>query len=236
MINCVIIEDENLAQKGLMKLISKCSCLKLVAVFDEVSEFENFLISKPNEVINLILLDIELPRRNGINFLKENDIKIPVIITTAYNQYAIEGYELDIVDYLLKPIDEERFLKAIYKAEQYIEYLNFTENEKENFCYVKSDKTLERVNFNDVIYVEAMRNYVIYHLINNKRIITYSSLKSIEAGLPAKQFVRIQKSFIVNTKRITKIEKGAVYINELEIKINREHKNEIIQKLLQATS
>jgi two-component system, LytTR family, response regulator len=230
MIHCVIIEDEHLAQQGLIKLINKTEKLQLISVFDEVNDFENFIKINPNTPIQLIFLDVELPKKNGIEFLKTSNIKIPVIITTAYHQYAVEGYALSVMDYLLKPIDEERFLSAIAKTEQYISYLNFKES---NFyCYIKSDKAMERVDFMDILYIEAMRNYVIYYLTDNRRLVSYSSLKNVEVELPPNQFIRIQKSFIVNTKKISKIEKGSVFINELEIKINRENKNEIIQKLL----
>lgn len=232
MINCVLIEDELLAQKGLIKLINQTSLLKLIAVFDDIDGFEKYLQANPNNDINLLFLDIELPKLNGITYLKNNNLEIPVIITTAYNQYAIEGYELNVVDYLLKPIDIERFLKAIKKAEQYISYLGFRDGYASNFFYIKSDKVLEKVFFDDINYVEAMRNYVIFHLTNNKRIISYNSLKNVSNSLPKNLFIKVQKSFIANRSKINKIEKGSIFINDFEIKLNREHKNEIIQKLL----
>jgi DNA-binding LytR/AlgR family response regulator len=230
MINCIIIEDEIFAQLGLSKLIKENEGLNLLAAFDNIEEFEEFVINKPSSTLDLLFLDIELPKVNGLDYLKKKPSDIPVVITTAYNQYAVEGYELNVLDYLLKPINKERFEKTIQKASDYITYQHLKNKEKENYCYIKTDKVIERVSYSDIVYVEAMRNYVVYYL-DNRKIVHYNSLKNVESVLPQAQFVKVQKSFIVNAQRVEKIEKGKVFIKGIEIKLNREHKHEIIQRL-----
>jgi DNA-binding LytR/AlgR family response regulator len=230
MINCVIIEDEPLAQIGLRNLIKPFTLLNIVTVCDNIGDFLQFRDANPDKTIDLIFLDIELPGMNGIEFMRKIALDIPVIVTTAYNQYAIEGFELNVLDYLLKPISRERFSQAITKAESYISYRKAKHPEKSGFIYIRSDKTIEKVILSELFLVEAMRNYVIYHC-ENKRLICYNSLKNAESELPGDTFVKVQKSFIVNKYKIDKIEKGQVYIRDKKISITREAKNDIILKL-----
>lgn len=232
MINCVIIEDESLAQLGLIKLVKKNAALKLISVFSDALEFENFVIKNPELTIHLIFMDIELPGINGIIFLKQNAIKIPVIITTAYHQYAMDGYELDVIDYLLKPIHEARFVKAVKKAEQYISYRQFKEKPNEHFCYVKSKNVLEKVLFKDILYIEVTGNYVVYHLTHRRHLMSHNSLKNIQSDLPNDQFIRIHKSFIINKTQIDRIEKGTVFIKNVQIAISRSYRQGAIEKLM----
>jgi two-component system, LytTR family, response regulator len=232
MINCVIIEDEPLAQNGLINLIRPYPVLKLLTVCDDIKDFLEFQKANNEKRVDLLFLDIELPGINGINFLRSAQLEMPVVLTTAYNEYAIEGYELNVLDYLLKPISKERFRQTIAKAEHYIESLKKA-SALADFVYVKSDKTIEKVMLNDLILVEAMRNYVIYHC-EKQKLICYTPLKSVEQSLPPDTFVRIQKSFIVNKNKIQKIEKGYVMIQNRTITLNRENKSEIIKRLMSA--
>jgi DNA-binding LytR/AlgR family response regulator len=228
MIKCIIIEDEPLAQKGLLNLIKQMDNIKVTGVCDDIADFFNFqktMVDKPD----LLLLDIELPGMSGIDFLRDMHPGIPVILTTAYHQFALESYELNVLDYLLKPISKERFTQAVQKAEHYIAFKR-QEFEKHDFIYVKSDKIIEKIMFSQLNYVEAMRNYVIYHC-EGKRIISYSSLKSTEILLASNQFVKVQKSFIVNKAKVQKIERGYVFVNQKSISINRENKHKIIHLL-----
>jgi DNA-binding LytR/AlgR family response regulator len=229
MVNCVIIEDEPLAQKGLLNLIRPMENIRVMSVCDDVEDFLNFQETS-TEKPDLLLLDIELPGMSGIRFLRDVQPGIPVILTTAYHQFALEGYELNVLDYLLKPISKERFLQAIQKAEQYISFSKNKSSEKQDFIYVRSEKIIEKIVFDELYYVEAMRNYVIYHC-EKRRLICYNSLKNTELLLPTDRFVKIQKSFIVNKEKVQKIEKGCVFIHQKSIAINRENKNRIIQLL-----
>lgn len=229
MINCVIIEDEPLAQKGLLNLIRPMEDIRVMSVCDDVEDFLNFQESSPDKP-DLLLLDIELPGMSGITFLRKLQPGIPVILTTAYHQFAVESYELNVLDYLLKPISKERFQQAIQKADQYIAFSKNKSPEKQDFIYVRSEKIIEKIVFDELYYVEAMRNYVIYHG-EKRKLICYNSLKNTELLLPADRFVKVQKSFIVNKEKVQKIEKGCVFVHNKSIAINREHKNRIIQLL-----
>jgi two-component system LytT family response regulator len=230
MINCVIIEDEPLAQNGLINLIKPYASLNILAVCDNVEDFLQFQNNNKDKTTDLIFLDIELPGMNGINFLRAVKPDIPIVLTTAYNEFAIEGYELNVLDYLLKPISKARFAQAILKAEQYIGFLNQKSNSEPDFMYIKSDKVLEKISFSEIILVEAMRNYVIYEC-DKRKLVCYTSLKRVEQLLPSGQFIKIQKSFIVNKNKIDKIEKGSVFINNKNISINRENRSAIVKRL-----
>ncbi len=229
MINCVIIEDEPLAQTGLVNLIKPFAGVAVLQVCDDVHDFLQFQKASATR-IDLIFLDIELPGMNGISFLRELQPDIPVVLTTAYNQYAIESYELNVLDYLLKPISKERFAQALQKVENYISFTRTQAGDKHDFTYVKSEKVIEKVFFNEIVLIEAMRNYVIYHC-EKRKLICYNSLKNTEQTLPSEQFIKIQKSFIINKNKIQKIEKGYVTIHQKTIAINRENKSDIIRRL-----
>jgi len=229
MVNCVIIEDEPLAQKGLLNLSKAMENLRVMSVCDSVEEFLDFQQTSTDKP-DLLFLDIQLPGMSGIRFLRELPPGVPVILTTAYHQFAVESYELNVLDYLLKPISKERFQQAIQKAEQYIAFSKSRSPEKQDFIYVRSEKIIEKIVFDELCYVEAMRNYVIYHS-EKRRLICYNSLKNTELLLPADRFVKVQKSFIVNKEKVQKIEKGCVFVHNKSIAINRAHKNRIIQLL-----
>ena len=232
MINCVIIEDEPLAQSGLINLMKDHSSLYLLSVCDDIKDFLSFQKTNQDKAIDLIFLDIELPGMNGINFLQTAELEIPVVLTTAYNEFAMEGYELNVLDYLLKPISKVRFKKTIEKAENYINFLRSNYRDHQNFLYIKSDKAIEKVFHDEIILIESMRNYVIYHC-DKRKLICYTALKNVEQNLPSNQFVKIQKSFIVNKNRVEKIERGSVFIYNKNISIKREKRNDIIKRLLE---
>lgn len=231
MINCVIIEDEPLAQTGLVNLIKPFNNLNVLEVCDDIADFLQYQKTAV-EVIDLLFLDIELPGMNGIDYLRKSRPDIPVVLTTAYNQYAMEGYELNVLDYLLKPISKERFGQTVTKIESYLNYLKSKSSDRHDFIYIKSEKVIEKVYFNEIVLVEAMRNYVIYHC-EKRKLICYSSLKNTEQNLPAEQFIKIQKSFIINKNKVQKIEKGFVTIHQKTIAINRENKGDIIKRLVE---
>ena len=171
-IKCIITDDEPVARKGLQGYIEKIDFLELVAVCEDALQLNSVV---KNKKADLIFLDIEMPYISGIEFLKNNPQAPKVIFTTAYEQYAIKGYELDVLDYLLKPISFERFLKAANKA---FDYFNNNKEGKGRFTFVKSGNRLEKINFDEILFLEAMENYVgIY--TTDKKIIAHSTLKSL---------------------------------------------------------
>jgi len=229
MINCVIIEDEPLAQMGLINLMKPFGNLTVLKICDDIPEFLQFMAAG-RQRIDLLFLDIELPGIKGIDFIRDAQLEMPVILTTAYNQYAIEGYELNVLDYLLKPVSKERFAQSIQKAENYIHFLNAKSGDQHDFIYIRSEKVLEKVFFNEIVIVEAMRNYVIYHC-EKRKLTCYNSLKNAEQELPPGQFIKVQKSFIINKHKVQKIEKGHILIQNKTITLNRGNKSDIIKRL-----
>lgn len=211
MIRTVIVDDEPLALEVLKTYIAEMSNLELVASCKNALEANEVL--KHND-IDLLCLDVQMPQITGIDFLKSLKNPPMVLLTTAHPEYALEGYELDVVDYLMKPISMERFMKAVNKVE---ERLARTETHvTEDHVFVKADKKFVKVYFKDILYIEGLKDYVI---IRNEegRVITLQTMKSLENKLPQDRFIRIHRSFIVNIDKIQSvmgnmlevIEKGA---------------------------
>ena len=169
-IKCIITDDEPIARKGLQGYIQKIDFLDLIAVCEDAVQLNSVL---KQQTVDLLFLDIEMPYVSGIDFLKTATHPPKVIFTTAYEKYAIQGYELDVLDYLLKPISFERFLKAANKA---FDYFNMQSKVKQPYIFVKTDNRLEKINFVDILFIEAMENYVAIYLAG-KKLIIHSPLK-----------------------------------------------------------
>ncbi len=185
-LNCLIVDDEPIARKGLDEYVKEIDFLHLVGSCENALKAGAFL----NESrIDLILLDIQLPKLSGIEFLKTLKNPPMVIFTTAYSDYALEGYALDIIDYLVKPIPFERFLKAVQKAHDFFELKQRAESNSAppDFFFVKCDHKFEKVNYSEVLYVEAMQNYTIIHTTNRK-MIAYLTFTGMESQLPSDRF------------------------------------------------
>lgn len=210
MIKAIIVDDEPLALDVLETYISQLPELELVARCENALEAREVL--KEHE-IDLMFLDINMPQLTGIDFVKTLAIRPKVIFTTAHPDYAVEGFELDAVDYLMKPIPLDRFMKAVNKVIQ----LNSSDSsgfpsKEEDFIFVKADKKLVKVNFEDILYIEGLKDYVIIRQ-NEGRVITLQTMKSLEAKLPDQIFMRIHRSYIVNLNAI-----DAVVGNMIELK------------------
>ena len=168
--------------------------------------------------IDLIFLDIQMPDINGIAFSKDLDKKTSAIVfTTAYSEYAVEGFNVDAVDYLLKPIEYDRFLKAVYKAKEYIDYLSNQELQ-EGYIFVKSDYQMVKINVKDILYIEGLDDYIKIYL-PQKSILTLMTLKTIIQKLSPKEFLRVHRSYIVPISKIDNISKSKIKIGEKEIPI-----------------
>jgi DNA-binding LytR/AlgR family response regulator len=232
-INCIIIDDEPLARKGLREYICDIDFLRIVGEFDTPLKVIDIL---KEEQIQLLFLDIEMPKLGGIDFLKTLKDPPLVIITTAYPQYALEGFELDVLDYLVKPVYFNRFVKAVMKAKDY--YMTHTSlataiqgNKQDEYIFIKVDNKLVKLFYDDILFVEATQNYVTL-VTKEKKHVTYLTFKSIEENLPADRFLKVHKSYIVHLDKITGIEGNEIHIGQYAIPISRANREEIMQKIL----
>lgn len=231
-IRCIIIDDEPLARKGLKEYVNDVDFLHLEGEFDNPLKAAK-LLSEGS--IQLIFLDIQMPKITGLEFFKTLHKAPPVIFTTAYPQYALDGFELNALDYLVKPIPFERFLKACMRAKEYYEVRNKNEEAKgttrDNFFFIKADNKLVKIFFEDILFVEALQNYVSIHT-KTKKYITYLTFKSIEEYLSSEQFIKTHKSFIISASKIDNIEGNDIRIGEHHIPISRSSKDEVMDRLL----
>lgn len=212
MIKTLIVDDEPLAQDIIETYVNQLPNLQLVAKCSDAIEANRIL---QNEHIDLMFLDIQMPQLTGIEFMKSLDNPPLVIFTTAYSEYAVEGFEMNAVDYLLKPISMDRFMKAVNKAEVKLKEStpSSTTDDSEDYFFVKADKKLVKVNFDEILYIEGLKDYVIIRQVEG-RVITLQTMKSLEVKLPSKQFKRIHRSYIVNTKRIKALVGNMVELKE----------------------
>ncbi len=213
---CLIIDDEPLARDLLEDNIRQVPFLELTGTCSNALEALDVI---HREKIDLLFLDIQMPGLNGIQFLQTLKQPILVVFITAYEKFAIEGYNLDVVDYLLKPVAFDRFLKAANKAQEL--FALRSKPVSPDFIFVHADYNLVKISFNDVIYVEGLKDYVKIHLASSQRpVITRMSMKSLEELLPMKKFMRIHKSFILSVEKIISIRKGRVKIAAAELPIS----------------
>ena len=228
MINCLVVDDEPIARSGILEYIEQVDFLYPVDVCKNAIEAS---IALENNDIDLVFLDIQMPKITGIDFLK-NLLNPPlIIITTAFPEYAIEGYELNILDYLLKPVSFERFFKAALKAQS---NLNLRAKSgliaNGNYFFVKSNQKFEKILIEDILYVEALSNYVILHTRNKKHIV-YMSFKGMESQLPADLFLKIHKSFMVAVGAIQTIDNDEVIIDGHILPISKSHRTAVMNRV-----
>jgi DNA-binding LytR/AlgR family response regulator len=224
-IQTIIIEDEPLALKKLENFISKVRYLKLAASFDNALDAISYL---KQHKINLIFLDIHLEEFTGIQFLEAVNHEAKVIITTAYDKYALKGYEFEVTDYLLKPFTFERFVNAVekvYKANQVVKHQKSGE-----FMFVKTEYRLERIDIDDILYIEGMSEYLKI-VTHDKKIMTLQSFRSLEDQLHCNVFSRVHKSFLVAINHIESIERGRIKIKDKLIPIGETYRNDFFEKI-----
>lgn len=225
-LKAIIIDDEPFAIEALKALLLENSDIEFIKAFEDPLEAIKFLAA---EKVDLMLLDIEMPELSGLDLLRKVEDHPVAIITSAYPQYAIEGFELDVLDYLIKPISAERLSKAVSKAKEYLELRKATTPSKAH-VFIKCEKVIEKILFDDILYVESLHNYVALHT-KMKRFVTYNSLKNIEAMLPQDGFLKIQKSFIVSLSKISSVEDSNVVINNVKLPISRAKKEEVLSMI-----
>ena len=231
---CLIVDDEPLAVEIIESHISQLENLEVVSTCrNAIKAFE--ILERAR--IDLVFLDIQMPKLTGIDFLKTISNPPKVIFTTGYIDYALEGYELDVIDYLVKPISFERFLKAINKyfavANPVTRKVNITEQktiDEKDFIFVRSERKNHKILFSEILYVESVKDYIKIHT-KNSRIVVKNTLISFEQGLPTKNFIRVHRSYLVNLDFITAYTAHDVELNAVEIPIGISYKQMVFERL-----
>lgn len=228
MIRCIILDDEPLAVRLLKDYVGKTTGLELVyAGSDAFNALELAQAGKAD----LILLDIQMPELTGVQFMKILKQKCKVILTTAYEEYALQGFEHDVVDYLLKPISLERFIIAIDKAKERIQRpVVVSDTNSPDFIFVKSEYKIHKIDLREILFLEGLRDYVAVHTSDNK-IMTLQSMHSFEELLPTSQFVRVHKSYIIRLDKINHIERGRITIGKQAIPIGEKYREGFMKQL-----
>ncbi len=231
-INCIVIDDEPLAVSKLEGFISKVSELSLIRTFDNAIEAIGWL--KENS-IDLIFLDIQMEQLTGIQFLEATGTASRIIITTAYDQYAIRGFELNVTDYLLKPFSFQRFVQAVNKVMDYFTQkheANQPSQKDDSYIFVKTEYRLERVDIDDILYIEGMKDYLRI-ICTGRKIMTLQSFSKIEESLPSNKFCRVHKSFIVAIDKIKSVERGVILIAGQRIPVSNTYKESFYSRIKQ---
>jgi len=216
-ISCIIVDDEPLAREGLERLVAEAGFLELVVSCSSAMEANHILNT---EKIELMFLDIQMPRLRGTDFLRSLEIKPETIITSAYADFALEGFELNVLDYLLKPITPERFLKAVNRAREVL-------SKEGAWFFVRSGNSFEKIVFDELLFIEAAQNYCALHTTRGK-FLTLSTIHALEEQLPADQFLRVQKSYIVSIGKIQSVNALEVIIGPHTIPVSKNYRETLL--------
>lgn len=232
--NCIIVDDEPIARLGMKNLLVRSADLKLLGSFENAELAGKFMKDNP---VDLIFLDIQMPGTTGIEFAKTISKNTLVIFTTAFAEFALDSYEVDALDYLVKPIKPERFDKAVEKALSYHNMLlseeekNQVEHIEADFIFVKSDRRFFKVNLKDILFIEGLKDYVIIQT-DKQKLITHMNLKTIHDMLPQQVFLRVNRSYIVNKERVESFSNNDVFIDKYEIAIGNTYRDSFFDLLM----
>jgi len=226
LITCIITDDEPFARKGLQGYVEKTSFFDLKAQCEDAMELSEVLVKQP---VDLLFLDIQMPHLTGVDFIKSLQNPPKVIFTTAFKEYATDGFDLDVLDYLLKPISFERFMKAAFKAKDYFDQKS--SGGELGYLFVKSEGKLEKVVFDEVLFVQGMENYVIIQTVN-KKIITHSTLKAFGERLPRRKFLQTHKSYFVAYDKVSSIDGNMLDVGPHQVPISRQLREQVMQLLI----
>ena len=235
-IRCLVIDDERLAREYIKNYISKIPELEVLGDFNSPLKATELIKSGQ---VDLLFIDIQMPDITGIDFIKSLTHKPEVVFTTAYQEYALEGFNLSATDYLLKPFSFERFFKAVNKVIDKLERRNEPTPEayptvppqttfEETYLTIRADRKFYKINFDAIKYIEGQKAYVTFHT-NNRRITALASLKELEEALPQKQFIRIHKSYIVAVKEIMSLEGNIIEVNSAKLPVGKIYKDKVMK-------
>jgi len=226
MIRCIAIDDEPLALEQIADYIQKTPFLDLAGLFESALQAIETLDNIP---VDLMFVDINMPDLNGLDFVKSLENPPKIVFVTAYGEHALEGFRVDALDYLLKPIGYNDFLKSANKVKSWFEFnpkKTDEVNSNKEFLFIKSEYKIVRINFDDIKYIEGMNEYIRIHLTNSKPVMTLLSMKSIEDQLPADRFMRVHRSFIVSLSKIAVIERSRiVFGTDVYIPVSEQYKD-----------
>jgi len=228
-ISCIAIDDEPLALGLIVSHIKKTPFLELVGEFDNPVDAMEFL---QDNVVQLIFLDIQMPDLTGVDFARTLDENSKVIFTTAYDKYAVEGFRLHALDYLLKPISFKVFTESVLRAKKHFELLDSAAGASDtalkadsDYLFIKADYKLRRIEYSDILYFEGLKDYVKLHLESeNKPVVFNATMKSVEAKLPSERFMRVHRSYIVNLEKVKTIERYRILFGHERIPISEQYK------------
>ncbi|MEC5143736.1 LytTR family DNA-binding domain-containing protein [Chitinophaga sp. 212800010-3] len=235
MLNCAIIDDEPLAREGMANYVRAVDFLQLTGTCVNPVELASLL---DQHQIDLIFLDIQMPKMDGMEFLKITPQAPMVVITTAFPSYALESFQLNVLDYLLKPITFERFFKAASKAKDYHRLLTKTADAGQpqvvpgaDYCFIKCGNKFEKIYFKDILYIQGLQNYVVIYTLKNKYL-TLLNMKKLEEDLNSQSFIRVHKSYIVAIDKIESIEGNEIYIQSHRVPISRNYREQVIKQVV----
>ena len=225
MIKAIAVDDEPLALVVIENYCARSNDVELVKTFSNLKDAQKYMNQFP---IDLLFLDIQISRTNGMDFYKNMKKKVPVIFTTAFAEYAIEGFNVSALDYLLKPIEYERFEEAVNKAVLILVDKKLAEDQE--FLTIRADYKLNKIPYDEIVYIEGLDDYVKIHLSDGKKITARISMKSILEKLPENLFIRVHRSYIVPLKNIKSIQNKVLYLDELEIPIGDTYRASVLDK------
>ena len=223
-ISCIIVDDEPLAREGLERLVREAGFLDLIALCSSAMEANRILSA---EKIDLMFLDIQMPRLRGTDFLRSLDIKPEVIITSAHANFALEGFELNVLDYLLKPITPERFLKAVNRAREVLVKEQEGGSKEGDWFFVRAGNGYEKIVFDELLFIEAAQNYCALHTTRGK-FLTLTTIHGLEEQLPPDKFLRVQKSYIVSIPKIQSVNAAEVVIGPHTIPVSKNYREALL--------
>lgn len=220
-LNCLIVDDEPIARQLLEEYIDDINFLNLVGAAENPLKANNQLLTTS---VDLLFLDINMPKMSGIDFLRSNPHLPMTIVTTAYPEYALDGFELEVIDYLVKPISSDRFLRACLKAKEFYELKKNRSNHtpgQQLYFYVRHNGKFEKIHFDELLYVEALQNYVVLHTSDDRKLVVYLTMKAVHEQLPGEVFIKVHKSTIVNSSKIKSIEGNTIYLGKHTLTISQ---------------
>lgn len=225
MINCIIVDDEEMSRATIEHFVSQTKSLNLIGLCSSAVEAANFL---KDQQIDLIFLDIEMPQMSGLELIKTLEHPPQIILVTSKKEYAVEAFEYNVVDYLVKPVDYSRFLQAVNRIHEGGELISNSKNSDEIF--IKSDSKIVKLNFSAIQYVEALADYAIIHVEKTRHII-HSTMKALEQKLPENMFIRVHRSYIVNISKIDSIEDMNITIGSANIPVGASYREKFMNKI-----